>query len=92
MPKVKADSIGVEEEITKVLKMQRLALPDILKGFAVFLIIPVHILELDNTTTNAKGYTPLMTTDPEKCIGCGFCAIMCPDSVITVEKFIKEVN
>ena len=26
--------------------MQRLALPDILKGFAVFLIIPVHILEL----------------------------------------------
>ena len=46
MPKVKADSIGVEEEITKVLKMQRLALPDILKGFAVFLIIPVHILEL----------------------------------------------
>ena len=26
--------------------MKRLLLPDVLKGFAVFLIVPVHILEL----------------------------------------------
>ncbi|MFU8786697.1 MAG: 4Fe-4S binding protein, partial [Candidatus Izemoplasmataceae bacterium] len=25
---------------------------------------PVHILELDTSTTNAKGYTPLMVNDP----------------------------
>ena len=39
-----------------------------------------------------KGYTPLMVTEPDKCIACGFCATMCPDSVITVERYIKEVN
>ncbi len=51
---------------------------------------PVHILELDLTTTNAKGYTPLIVNDPDKCIACSFCAMMCPDSVITVERFIKD--
>jgi 2-oxoglutarate ferredoxin oxidoreductase subunit delta len=50
---------------------------------------PVNILELDTTTINKKGYTPLMVNDPEACIGCGFCAMMCPDSVITVFKTIK---
>jgi len=29
---------------------------------------PVHILKLDETTTNKRGYTPLMVTEPEKCI------------------------
>jgi len=53
---------------------------------------PVKILKLDDTTTNAKGYTPLMVIDMEKCIGCAFCATMCPDSVITVEKFLKEAK
>ena len=51
---------------------------------------PVHILELDTSTTNKKGYTPLIVNDPDKCIACSFCAMMCPDSVITVERFIKE--
>lgn len=51
---------------------------------------PVHILKLDTSTTNAKGYTPLTVTEPEKCIACSFCAMMCPDSVITVERFVKE--
>lgn len=39
--------------------------------------------------TNNKGYNIITVVDPDKCIGCAFCAIMCPDSVITVEK-IKE--
>ena len=51
---------------------------------------PVHILELDTSTTNKKGYTPLRVTDPDKCIACTFCAMICPDSVITVERFINE--
>jgi len=35
---------------------------------------------------NAKGYHPAGITDQEKCIACAFCATMCPDCVITVEK------
>ncbi|TVP94970.1 MAG: ferredoxin family protein [Acholeplasmatales bacterium] len=64
---------------------------DACKGCALCIYqCPVHILELDTTTTNARGYTPLMVNDPEKCIACSFCAMICPDSVITVERFIKE--
>ena len=57
------------------------------KGCALCInVCPVHILALDKSKTNRKGYTPLMVTD-DKCIACTFCAMMCPDSVITVEKF-----
>ena len=35
---------------------------------------------------NAKGHSPAEITDQAKCIGCAFCATMCPDCVITVEK------
>ena len=35
---------------------------------------------------NGKGYHPAGITDQEKCIACAFCATMCPDCVITVEK------
>ncbi|MBQ7121469.1 MAG: 4Fe-4S binding protein, partial [Clostridia bacterium] len=32
------------------------------------------------------GYHPAGITDQSACIGCAFCATMCPDCVITVEK------
>ncbi|MDO4546592.1 MAG: 4Fe-4S binding protein [Clostridia bacterium] len=35
---------------------------------------------------NAKGYHPAQPKEAEKCIGCAFCAWMCPDCAITVEK------
>jgi 2-oxoglutarate ferredoxin oxidoreductase subunit delta len=47
---------------------------------------PVHILELDTYKTNEKGYNIVNVIEPDKCIGCAFCALMCPDSVITVKR------
>ncbi|MFA5720198.1 MAG: 4Fe-4S binding protein, partial [Acholeplasmataceae bacterium] len=47
---------------------------------------PVHILEMDKVKTNQKGYHIINVVEPDKCIGCAFCAMMCPDSVITVER------
>ena len=35
---------------------------------------------------NAKGYHPASVKEMEKCIGCASCALMCPDTVITVER------
>jgi 2-oxoglutarate ferredoxin oxidoreductase subunit delta len=35
---------------------------------------------------NVKGFHPAVVTDPGLCIGCAFCAEMCPHVVITVEK------
>lgn len=46
---------------------------------------PKHILALDKTRVNQKGYHPAKQTEPEKCNGCKSCAIMCPDVAITVE-------
>lgn len=46
----------------------------------------VHILELDETAINNKGYHPVRLTDAEKCNGCANCAVMCPDQGIVVTK------
>ncbi|MCQ2495925.1 MAG: 4Fe-4S binding protein [Lachnospiraceae bacterium] len=47
---------------------------------------PLHLLELDKTRINAKGYHPAAMTDMSKCTGCKSCATMCPDVCITVER------
>lgn len=47
---------------------------------------PRHIVVMEESLTNAKGYHPATVRDMEKCTACACCARMCPDSVITVER------
>ena len=49
-------------------------------------VCPKQIIALSKEKINAKGYHPAEITEQDKCIACAFCATMCPDSVITVEK------
>ena len=46
---------------------------------------PKHIISLDKTITNNKGYHPAHVTDQDACTGCGSCATMCPDVAILIE-------
>lgn len=46
---------------------------------------PVNILSLDKERINRSGYYLIKVSDMDKCIACAQCAIICPDSVITVE-------
>ncbi len=47
---------------------------------------PKQVLRLDPDALNAKGYHPSEPAAPERCIACAMCAIICPDSAITVWK------
>ena len=53
-------------------------------------VCPRHILQLDETRTNTRGYHPSTIIDQSQCIACCNCARICPDSVITVEKNAEE--
>ncbi len=60
---------------------------DLCKGCGLCVsVCPVKILELKREVLNKKGYNPISVTEPEKCIACINCALMCPDLVISVEK------
>jgi 2-oxoglutarate ferredoxin oxidoreductase subunit delta len=41
---------------------------------------------IDRERINIKGYNPAASRGIENCIACAMCAVMCPDSAITVEK------
>lgn len=49
-------------------------------------VCPRHIISIDQTLTNRRGYHPAGVTDIGRCVACASCAKICPDSVITVEK------
>jgi len=60
---------------------------DICKGCELCVsVCPKKIISLNTEKINSKGYNPAYVTDQESCIACGNCAIMCPDSVIKVER------
>ena len=44
------------------------------------------ILALSKDKINQKGHSPVEIINQEECIGCAFCATMCPDCIITVER------
>ena len=47
---------------------------------------PKKIIALSKDKLNAKGHSPAEITNQDLCIACAFCATMCPDCAITVEK------
>lgn len=49
-------------------------------------VCPKHIIALDESRTNAKGYHPAGVKEMQHCIACAACAKLCPDSVIRVER------
>ena len=60
---------------------------DICKGCGLCVdACPKHLLRLATDKINKKGHHPVERTDESACIACAFCATMCPDCIITVEK------
>ena len=49
-------------------------------------VCPKHIVVMDESIVNRKGYHPATVKEMELCIGCASCARICPDSIITIEK------
>lgn len=47
---------------------------------------PKGVLAIATDEINKKGHHPVKAAHPEACIACAFCATMCPDCIITVER------
>ena len=60
---------------------------DVCKGCGLCVdACPKHLLRLATDKINKKGHHPVEMTDESACIACAFCATMCPECIITVEK------
>ena len=78
------------KEVSQVAKKGRLVFrTDRCKGCELCVnACPMKILKLDDEAVNIKGYHPISVTDPDKCIACASCAMMCPDGIINV--YVEE--
>ena len=50
---------------------------------SVWLRVPCDVLHL-SAEVNSKGYPVAQMANPDACTGCASCAVICPDSCITV--------
>ncbi|NWF67519.1 MAG: ferredoxin family protein [Chloroflexi bacterium] len=49
------------------------------------LFCPQHVIIMDETRLNGKGYHPALLSDAQgECTGCAVCAVICPDVCISV--------
>lgn len=55
------------------------------KGCALCVAVcPKHVLALDESIVNERGYHPIRLTDAAACTSCALCARVCPDAVFAV--------
>lgn len=54
-------------------------------------VCPRHLIGIDITRFNIKGYHPALIRHEEQCTGCANCAMMCPETGITVERGVVAV-
>ena len=45
---------------------------------------PKHVLTLDDSVVNERGYHPVRLSDAAECTSCALCARACPDVVFTI--------
>ncbi|MCL2099073.1 MAG: 4Fe-4S dicluster domain-containing protein [Oscillospiraceae bacterium] len=49
-------------------------------------VCPKKIIILDKDKINKNGHHPAAVKDPEACISCGQCYIICPQIAVKIEK------
>jgi 2-oxoglutarate ferredoxin oxidoreductase subunit delta len=74
--------IPYDKEEVKIIKGKVHILRDRCKGckFCVE-YCPKNVLEMD-TSFNVKGYHPPVVVNPEDCLDCGLCEMICPEFAI----------
>ena len=51
---------------------------------------PTDVLGLQPKEVNNRGYHFAYTVNPDKCIGCASCAMVCPDGCIEVYRVVEK--